>query len=132
MGLYIATLFILYAPLLLAYRGFNFEKTSTADAVAAGLTTLLGLWLLLGFAMDYRDMVLSPNKRYLTIEPTSEPSANDSFTSTKNLVSPIIMLPDLDFPTPPSKTDDPTNAGTEYPQCIEDSGVGSRAGVNCK
>jgi len=73
MGLAVATLFIMYGPLLLAYRAGTLGLATKEDALASIFVTVLGLYLMLSITLTYEDIVFRGNLDTTTNIDTPKP-----------------------------------------------------------
>lgn len=60
MGLVIATLFIIYGPILFAYRASTLGIATKEDAIASIFVTCIGLWLMLSICLTYERIIFKP------------------------------------------------------------------------
>jgi len=73
MGLVIATLFIMYGPLLFAYRASTLGLATKEDAIASLFITLVGLYLMLSIALTYENIVFGANREAAAALPIVQP-----------------------------------------------------------
>lgn len=105
MGLAIATLFIMYGPLLFAYRASTLGLATKEDAIASLFITLVGLYLMLSIAFTYENIVFRDNLENATALP---------------IVQPIEIPTLVDLDQSPNG-----NAGESELECLEEWGKAS-------